>query len=561
MKKLEDILIVSCLMVHDDEDYTKMVLDDLSKYTDQIYVNLNDPTPQAEKVVLEHKNVVKTIRTSNNGGRWNQGLQRDNTIRMLDEVKPEIVLFPDSVTSDTPILIERDGIIDFIEIQELMPHEDRNRLKYERCSKKISVLTKNGFKKIKWTKRHKVKKPIYHIAGEGVCRVTGDHSLFINGDMKKGSEIKKGDILDRVEFIDDNSFESITEDFAELLGFFVAEGHSSIVKRKNDKNYIQYNWNLAEQDKILLERYGEIIKAYYGHDYYLIEGKKDGYKSVYRLWINDPRKPCLDFLDLCYSKRSKKKKVPKIILNGSIKIIKAFLKGYYKGDGHFGYKSYCSDSNSFILSAGIVYLLNKLKIKYSTEIRHDKLNIIRINELISNHKKHGVRKIIVEEDFNDYVYDICTEDGTFVGGVGNVLFKNSDELYPKNLKEQLISFHKDKNALTFWFRLIYLWGDENHFRNDGLFKTIHHVRAMKWKPNITYKPYAGYACPTNLINLDKATKYHSNSPTIHYGYEKEENRIRKYGRGNSDSCDPEKRKELDKNMLILPLPEEIKPKI
>ena len=96
LKKNNYMNIAACIMIHDDHEYTKMVLDDISKYTDQIYVNLNDPTPQAEEVVLSHKNVVKVMRTSNNGGRWNQGKQRTLTIRMLDDIKPDIVLFPDS---------------------------------------------------------------------------------------------------------------------------------------------------------------------------------------------------------------------------------------------------------------------------------------------------------------------------------------------------------------------------------------------------------------------------------------------------------------------------------
>ena len=229
MKNFSDILIVACLMVHDDHDYTKMVLDNVSKYTDQIYVNLNDPTPEAEEVVRSHKNVVKIIRTSNEG-RWNQGFQRDNSIRMLDDIEPDIVLFPDS-----------------------------------------------------------------------------------------------------------------------------------------------------------------------------------------------------------------------------------------------------------------------------------------------------------------------------------------DELYPNNIQDQLKTFWEDEEAITFWFRLIYLWGDENHFRNDGLFKTIHHVRAFKWSTDISYIPYAGYACPSNYINLDKPTKYHSNSPTLHYGYEKEENRIRKYERDNCSNCDPKEREKNERNILILQLPDELKP--
>jgi hypothetical protein len=83
-------------MMHDDNDWAKMVLDDLAKYTDKVYVNLNDATPEITEIVNHHSVVVKSIITTNNGRPWNQGLIRDLTIRMLDDVKPDIVLFPDS---------------------------------------------------------------------------------------------------------------------------------------------------------------------------------------------------------------------------------------------------------------------------------------------------------------------------------------------------------------------------------------------------------------------------------------------------------------------------------
>lgn len=136
-----------------------------------------------------------------------------------------------------------------------------------------------------------------------------------------------------------------------------------------------------------------------------------------------------------------------------------------------------------------------------------------------------------------------------------VIFPDSDEIFPKNLDEQLKSFWEDEDKRTFWFRLLYLWGNENKFRNDSKFKSIHHVRIFKWQPEITFLPYAGYTCPTNFINLDKNTRFHSNSPILHYGYMHEEDRLRKYERNNSAICNEETRKEINKNILIRNTPD------
>jgi len=132
-----------------------------------------------------------------------------------------------------------------------------------------------------------------------------------------------------------------------------------------------------------------------------------------------------------------------------------------------------------------------------------------------------------------------------------VLFPDSDEIYPNNLMEQLKEFWEDEEKITFWFRLLYMWNDEQHFRNDGLYKRIHHVRAYKWQPNITYKPYAGYACPTTFINLPRETRFNSNAPTKHYGYMTEELRDRKYSRYVKDYINDEKfRAKIDDGMII-----------
>lgn len=129
-----------------------------------------------------------------------------------------------------------------------------------------------------------------------------------------------------------------------------------------------------------------------------------------------------------------------------------------------------------------------------------------------------------------------------------VLFPDSDEVYPENLMEQLKKFWEDENKKTFWFRLLYMWNDEQHFRNDGKWKCIHHVRAFKWQPKITYLPYKGYACPTTFGKLPRDTKFHSDTPIKHYGYMTEEQRKRKWERDGKYT--EEFVQELDKGKLI-----------
>jgi len=95
MKDFKDVKIVACFMVHNEDDFIYSLLENLDKYAEGFYVNLNDATNEIADAVASYDKTKKIVSTSNDG-RWNQGLQRDNTIRMLDNVKPDIVLFPDA---------------------------------------------------------------------------------------------------------------------------------------------------------------------------------------------------------------------------------------------------------------------------------------------------------------------------------------------------------------------------------------------------------------------------------------------------------------------------------
>jgi len=90
------LIISGILMLHDDDRWAIPCLMSLDKYVDGIYINLNDPTPECKKIAESWPSVKRIIYTTNKNGRWNQEKQREATIRMLDDVKPDIVLFPDS---------------------------------------------------------------------------------------------------------------------------------------------------------------------------------------------------------------------------------------------------------------------------------------------------------------------------------------------------------------------------------------------------------------------------------------------------------------------------------
>lgn len=127
------------------------------------------------------------------------------------------------------------------------------------------------------------------------------------------------------------------------------------------------------------------------------------------------------------------------------------------------------------------------------------------------------------------------------------LFLDSDEVFYQGFGDDLDRFVADPKARSFWFNLLYLWDSPFQYRRDGLWKTIHHVRAFKWRPDLTFLPYPGYSAPRNYINLPKGTRFHASSPLLHFGYLRQEDRERKAKRGN---CAPKS----DDGMIVRETP-------
>jgi DNA polymerase I len=129
--------------------------------------------------------------------------------------------------------------------------------------------------------------------------------------------------------------------------------------------------------------------------------------------------------------------VPQQILNTSVATKKAFIRGILDGDGH-------TDKNGLIILdqihksvlAGIVAILEQLKIEYSLQMRKDKQNVCRLriinDKLDSRIKISNVIKKIERFTINGFVYDLETTNHHFCGGIGNVLLHNTDSLFVKN---------------------------------------------------------------------------------------------------------------------------------
>lgn len=380
------------------------------------------------------------------------GLARWCLVRSMQHVR-ENVLNCDSVTGDTPVYVRNKETkeLDILPIEDLHTSNDIR----ETYVGNYEIYTRNGWKDIKYTKKHEVEKDIYRVKiSDGYVDVTEDHSLFEAEKLKeispKNIEIKKSRIETCNEISSENKFNygySIENDnFCWLIGFFTAEGSayegwsnsSKQIKRQislngNDLNLMKKVEKIANEELAWLAldiriqkkphkfRLHDTIKS---SQVYKVQG---GYNKLIYDW----------FAKFCYTKNKKTKKVPTFILNGTKRMKKKFIEGLMCGDGYrnkskSGQNNFVLDSKFKTLAAGFRFIMNSIGEYTSCAVRFDKENITQYRKRFS-YKNGRYRKIdrnLVSKKYvisnKEYVYDISTDNGTFVSSMGNIVLHNTD---------------------------------------------------------------------------------------------------------------------------------------
>ena len=364
------------------------------------------------------------------------------------------IFWLDSVTGETPVLVRKRGepYLDFMEIRDLMTPSLRENGDLTRQRSDYETLSCSGWTPIHAIKQHWISKPIYRIIDDGDVRVTGDHSLMTGGsdiagkDVRAGTRTTPGTVLDHIHAskIETPGIEPITRSLAEAWGFFAAEGSCSIRDHKRPAtNSNRYLWSVSNTNRSHVDHYARIFSEHHARTFYIVDDPKPSDKICHKLYATDPKDLCLLYRDRFYSSAGRKK-IPKEILNGSQGIIEAFLRGYEAGDGHVRRQSRDGRdlqawvTNSPLLAAGLIFLYQRIgRDLYCNPERRDKPHTVSCIERSGiltrpgkgslKRKIEGVRHVHVERTFEGYVYDLNTEDGTFVGGVGQFVLHNSDD--------------------------------------------------------------------------------------------------------------------------------------
>ncbi|MHA1910766.1 MAG: DNA polymerase domain-containing protein, partial [Candidatus Kariarchaeaceae archaeon] len=355
------------------------------------------------------------------------------------------VLYGDSVTGDTPILLKTNDEISVKRIDEIVTEYNQytNGKEEHTLMENIFVWSEKGWTRINRVIRHKTDKKLFRVCTHtGVVDVSEDHSLLSSkGEMISPNEVDIGTELLHSFPSEYNEIDcKISEDLAWIWGLFAADGSCG---RYETAWGIKYSWAINNTNFTVLNRAQAILNENYYNISPPTRGRtilKTTFKvldtidssGVYKLVPKGAISTMVKLFRPLFYDSHNYKQVPSIILNAPEKIKRVFFEGFYAGDGDQGYNTRFSvKGKSFAM--GLYYLARSLGYAVSVNFRSDKPEIYRITCTENYQRKNpdSIKKIWELGYFDDYVYDLTTENHHFHAGVGQMIVHNTDSLFLK----------------------------------------------------------------------------------------------------------------------------------
>jgi hypothetical protein len=265
----------------------------------------------------------------------------------------------------------------------------------------------------------------------GLVDVTDDHSLLKpNGEEISPNNVKIGDELLHHDLPINTNESNITEEEAQIMGFFFGDGSCGEYQCQSGK---KSSWALNNSCPDLLNKYLELCKITYPEFDWVI---MDTIESSGVCKISPRCNKYGSIADFVRKYRSilyhdKSKIIPNKILNSNENIRRAFWNGLYDADGDKDANGYIRiDQKNQISAANIAWLASSLGWKISINTRNDKPNIYRITMTDKKQRKNPVAiKKMQEIPYEGFVYDLTTENHHFAAGVGNIIVHNTDSVF------------------------------------------------------------------------------------------------------------------------------------
>jgi len=394
-------------------------------------------------------------------------------------------VYGDSVSGSTPLLLNVDGRICIMAIRDLA------------LDRPTYTWTENGWTRITNIIKHKLathKKMLQIGTHTGIIRCTNDHSLVtdkghpispndvvvgtrlmhsypevFNGEFQTiehhfarvfeykgvkyntGKEAATANHLagqpSRGKWIEVSRTVVIDDDMAKLMGMFMGDGSCGSYSCKSGG---KCSWAINNADLVLLTSYQVLCtKLFPEYSFKLLPTLSSS--GVYKLVVSTPLlrgiKRFVSFWRPLFYNSSREKKVPDVILNSPLSVREQFLQGLHDADGTKHCKHYEISQKGQESCAGIYYLLRSVgHHKIIVGSRRDKPNIFRLRTRVQTRKALDAVKKIAEIPYEEYVYDLSTENHHFHAGIGNMIVHNTDSVFV-HMKRTLINGATDEEMV------------------------------------------------------------------------------------------------------------------
>ena len=342
------------------------------------------------------------------------------------------------VTLDTPLVVRLHGTVDVVTADELIAlrRKGPSIQHFEITGVEVwdgfdwtPVIAATATKRRKEDPDHDL--VLVQVRG-GAVSCTAHHNLLRpDGEPVRADQAAEGEHLMLAEaFPPPPSRTILTPELAEFLGLMAADGYVPAQERA----VIQFTNN----DPALQQRVADLwLALFLGNVRLSVSPSGFGGGQVTQGYLSGAGTEIVQWLRSQLYSRQGFKRVPRLILNAPTDIQRAFLAGYYAGDGLKAGNGDGVKTNSVLLAQGLYWLyaiqgrFASVYVEQRGKRRYYQLNIPSahpIGDKGAHLRKPApqVRSIDPMEFTDDeWVVDLATESGRFLAGVGRLVVHNS----------------------------------------------------------------------------------------------------------------------------------------
>ena len=354
--------------------------------------------------------------------------------------------------ADTPVIVKKNGDIDIVYVSSLVPgrkdiSHDESAYTKDYATEGIQVWDGNNFVALRAVSRRKLSTLQNQedqvrqvtIAPSASISTTPNHTLVKTCTSKiKARDLTEGKKLILGSYPEESKEnKAVTTAQAMFLGLLAGDGYID-----------QHSVRLTNNDPQIQRCFTDLAQRIYAGVSWRINSYPSGFggTTTHIDLVGLSQYDAGVLREALYEAKTGHKKVPAVILNAGLAIQKDFLDGYYMADGlkkdNTAYQLKSFKSNSAILTQGLLYLINNIHhVGYCVNTFEQNGRLYHQVNLRSpsNPNSFGshlikdadvIKKNIVRSEENQHVYDIETETGVVMAGIGTAIVGNSERRGP-----------------------------------------------------------------------------------------------------------------------------------